>query len=136
MIRLALFLAALVTPAMAQEARRSFGPGDAATRITLRSTTDIAIFAPTVEGFLETRPTFAIDYEQWGSNDLYALTARDCAAGAPGADMVISSGVHQMVKLVNDGCAAPWRSAETGGDRLQPRAGAGRGGAAHTFRPA
>lgn len=114
MIRL-LILAALclAQPAMAQEATRSFGPEAATARLVLRTTTDIAILAPTVEAFVAAHPGQAVDFEQWGSNDLYDLTRRDCLAARRGADIVISSGVHQMVKLVNDGCATAWRSAAT-----------------------
>lgn len=99
--------------ALAQEAVQQFGPEGASRQITLRTTTDIAIFAPSVEAFLATRPGLALRYEQWGSNDLFDLTRRDCEAGTPGADIVISSGVHQMVKLVNDNCAASWTSPAT-----------------------
>mgnify|MGYP000091378802 FL=1 len=106
-------LAHSATPGTAQEAVRSFGPVEAETRLVLRTTTDIAIFAPTVEAFLATQAGLAIDFEQWGSNDLYAITMAECAGKAPKADIVISSGVHQMVRLVNDGCAAPYRSAQT-----------------------
>ena len=100
-------------PLRAQEAVQLFGPPAAPRQITLRTTTDIAILGPTVTAFLATRPELGLTYEQWGSNDLYALTAAECAARAPGADIVISSGVHQMVKLVNDNCAAHWTSPET-----------------------
>lgn len=112
---LATALATLLVPggASAQEAIRSFGPDTATTRLVLRTTTDIAVFAPTIDAFLAARPDLAIDYQQWGSNGLYALTAEECAAGRPGADIVISSGVHQLVKLVNDRCAAPWASVQT-----------------------
>ena len=65
------------------EAVQLFGPETAGRWITLRTTTDIAILEPTVTAFLDTRPDLAITYEQWGSNDLFALTAADCAAGAP-----------------------------------------------------
>lgn len=113
LLRLAALAASLGLPATGQEAVQHFGPPEAATRITLRTTTDIAAFAPTVEAFLATRPQLGLVYEQWGSNDLYDLTQADCAAGTAGADIVISSGVHQMVKLVNDGCATPWSSEAT-----------------------
>lgn len=114
MIRHALALAFLAAcPAAAQEAVARFGPAEADTEILLRTTTDIAIFGPTVAAFTAASPGVAVVFEQWGSNDLYELTARDCAAGGPRADVVISSGVQQMVRLVNDGCAASWRSAET-----------------------
>ncbi len=111
---LSLFLGlTLAAPLMAQEAVMTFGPVASPRRITLRTTTDIAIFTPAIEAFLASRPGLAVRYEQWGSNDLYDLTKRDCAAGAPGADIVISSGVHQIVKLVNDNCAASWSSPTT-----------------------
>lgn len=89
------------------EAIREFGEGP---QIVLRTTTDIGAMAPAVERFLATRPDLSVRYEQWGSNDLFALTAEECAAGTPGAHLVISSAVHHLVKLVNDRCAAPWVS--------------------------
>jgi iron(III) transport system substrate-binding protein len=95
---------------VAQEATKHFGPQDAAIEIRLRTTTDIEIFAPTVVDFLSKHPDFSVHYEQWGSNDLYEKTSNECASKTPSADIVISSAVHQMVKLVNDRCAAPWNS--------------------------
>lgn len=97
----------------AQEATRRFGPPDATATLTLRTTTDIDAMDTTIESFLATMPGLALVYEQWGSNDLHALTEAECLAGTPQADIVISSGVHQLVKLVNDRCAAPWFSPET-----------------------
>lgn len=113
MIAALVLLVHTAMPGSAQEAVRAFGRAGAGTRILLRTTTDIAIFAPTVEAFLATQPGLAIDFEQWGSNDLFAITMAECAVGAPQADIVISSGVHQMVRVVNDGCAAPYRSSQT-----------------------
>lgn len=113
MIRPLALALALAQPAAAQEAVRGFGPEDAASRIVLRTTTDIDILGPTVEAFIAARPGLAVRFEQWGSNDLYELTRQDCRAGEHGADIVISSGVHQMVKLVNDGCASEWHSPAT-----------------------
>ncbi|WP_010142418.1 ABC transporter substrate-binding protein [Oceanicola sp. S124] len=94
----------------APEAVRSFGAGR---EIVLRTTTDIDVMAPAIAQFLDSRPGLAIRYEQWGSNNLYDLTLAECASGQPGAGLVISSAVHHLVKLVNDGCAAPWVSAAT-----------------------
>lgn len=104
-----------MAPAAAQEieARAFYGPEDAGRHMVVRSTTDIAVFAPVVEAFLQTRPDLRVSYEQWGSNDLFALTAADCARGRAGADFVISSAVHHMVKLVNDACAQSHRSEQT-----------------------
>jgi len=113
MIRAVFLCLLLALPAQAQEARARFGaPGDSDPLI-LRTTTDIAVFGPTVRAFLNTRPDRAIVFEQWGSNDLYALSAAECAAGRPTADVIISSGVHQMIMLVNDRCAASWTSPAT-----------------------
>ncbi len=68
MIRLLtlLFSLALAAPLMAQEAVMTFGPVASPRRITLRTTTDIAIFTPAIEAFLATRPDLAVRYEQWG----------------------------------------------------------------------
>ncbi|MEJ2019149.1 MAG: hypothetical protein P8X51_12910 [Maritimibacter sp.] len=98
MIRVILILVALVTatPLAAQEATAQFGAATASHRITLRTTTDVAILAPTIEAFLAGRPDLGLDYEQWGSNDLYDLSqrgklalARHCQP-APGADLARS----------------------------------------------
>lgn len=99
-----------LAPGKAQEMVRVFGAAAPAQVLVLRSTTDISVFAPVVETFLSTRPSLQVRYEQWGSNELYRLTRRDCRDGRPGADVVISSGVHQMVKLVNEACALSYSS--------------------------
>jgi len=117
-VRICLLLAAVVLqsePPSAQEMTHLFGPEDAPRRLVVRSTTDTDIFAGVVEAFVEGRPGVSVLYEQWGSNDLYGLTTADCRSGDVGADVVISSGVHQMVKLVNDACAAKYQSALTRG---------------------
>ncbi|WGT50542.1 ABC transporter substrate-binding protein [Thioclava nitratireducens] len=95
------------------EAVRTFGPDQPAREITLRTTTDVNILAPAIKAFLDTQPGLAIRFEQWGSNDLYDISEADCAKGKPGAELVISSGVQHVVKLVNDNCAATWISPET-----------------------
>jgi len=96
--------------AAAQEMVEDFGVETAGQSLVLRSTTDIAIFGPVVETFLQSRPDVRVRYEQWGSNELYRLTRADCRDGAAGADIVISSAVHQMVQLVNEACASSYRS--------------------------
>ncbi|MFT4794781.1 MAG: ABC-type Fe3+ transport system substrate-binding protein [Paracoccaceae bacterium] len=113
MIWALLIMLLLAAPVRAQELTRVFGPADAPARIVLRSTTDLAVMAPVIARFLTTRPDLRLDYEQWGSNDLFALGVADCAAGRAGADLLISSAVHHMVRLVNDGCAAVHVSAHT-----------------------
>lgn len=100
-------------PVKAQELVERFGDDDAADSLVIRSTTDIAIFAPVLEAFLADQPDLRIVYEQWGSNDLYDLSRRECRDGSPEADVVISSGVHQMVQLVNEACGHSHTSRET-----------------------
>lgn len=103
-------LAAASGRSQAQEMVAEFGAANAARSLVLRSTTDIAVFGPVVEAFLARRSDVAVLYEQWGSNDLYRLTKEECQAGRPAADVVISSGVHQMVRLVNEACADTYAS--------------------------
>lgn len=114
----ALFMLALLlaTPAFADplpEAERSYGPADATQHLLVRSTTDIKLFDSILNIFAALNPDLRIDYEQWGSNDLYEIGARACAGNALAADLVINSSVDQQVKLVNDGCAQPYSSAAT-----------------------
>lgn len=102
----------LVAPIAAQEPEdvAHYGPVGAARHLVLRGTTDIALFAPVLEGFAAIRPGLRLRYEQWGSNDLYQTAAAACARGTAPADMLISSAVDLQVRLVNDGCALPYRS--------------------------
>jgi iron(III) transport system substrate-binding protein len=97
----------------APEDVRYYGPIEAATRLLVRGTTDIALFDPVLKLFAATQPDLRIDYEQWGSNDLYDLAVAGCSGKAEAADLLISSSVDQQVKLVNDGCAQSHRSAAT-----------------------
>ncbi|MFZ3584066.1 ABC transporter substrate-binding protein [Loktanella sp. DJP18] len=112
MTRLFALLLAMAGPATAQEAVTTFQAGDVlpATVLAVRSTTDIDVFAPVLDAFVSANPTVAVRYEQWGSNALYAVTRQACDAGQGSIDAVISSGVHQMVDLVNRACAQPYVS--------------------------
>lgn len=97
-------------PALPQEAVATYGSGAGVTALLVRGTTDIAAFGPVLDTFAATRPGLAITYEQWGSNDLYRITDDACRNDAAAADLIVSSAVDQQVKLVNDGCAQPFRS--------------------------
>lgn len=115
MNRLVALLICIWQPLAAQtpELTAELGPADATYVALLRSTTDLAALGAVIDAYLETRPDTRVVYEQWGSNDLYRLTAGDCASGNAGADLVISSAVHHMVDLVNQGCATTYASDET-----------------------
>lgn len=112
-LALAMLLIAPGAAGRAQELTARFGPDDAASRMLVRSTTDLAAIGPVIDRFVQARPGLRVTYEQWGSNDLYDLAEAACVGRAPAADLVISSAVHQMVRLVNDGCAAAHASAQT-----------------------
>ena len=115
MIRHLVLLAALclAPPAVAQEAVTEFGAGQ--TRMTVRSTTDIAVIRPVMEQFAAANPDLVVGYEQWGSNNLFDDARAACAGQGTGADVVISSGVQHLVWLVNADCARPYRSELTAG---------------------
>lgn len=100
-------------PASAQEISDRLGPAEAERELVLRSTTDLDVLRPVLEGFLATRPGVAIRYEQWLSNNLYRLALAECDAGDSGADLVLSSAVQHMVELVNRGCAYSHVSEQT-----------------------
>lgn len=97
--------------AQAQEATTVFGSG--ATAMLVRSTTDIGIIAPVMERFTQQNPDLTVAYEQWGSNDLFAMARSACETGTGASDVVWSSAVQQMVWLVNAACATPYLSGRT-----------------------
>ncbi|WP_417691341.1 ABC transporter substrate-binding protein [Roseibium sp.] len=103
----------LVGHAGAQEAVSFYGEERIGRQLLIRSTTDISIFGPVLEAFAAETPGVFVRYEQWGSNELFRQTLKACREEGAVADVVISSGVHQMVKLVNDACAQSYRSSRT-----------------------
>ncbi|WP_424933461.1 ABC transporter substrate-binding protein [Amaricoccus macauensis] len=102
---LAVWLAQAAFAQPGPEHVRRFGWQEAALEVTVRGTTDLDLFAGVLEAFVADSPDIAVVYEQWGSNDLDALTRQDCRKRISSADLVISSAVDLQVKLVNDGCA-------------------------------
>ena len=97
------------------EATILVGLGTAETRLTVLGTTDAAVFQPALEAFVAATPGIAVRYEQWGSNDLFALGRAMCRGEMPAVDLIVNSAADQQVKLVNDGCARPHAPAEPPG---------------------
>jgi iron(III) transport system substrate-binding protein len=121
--RAAVLLAVAAQAAAAQpapEAVARYGFEDAGARLLVRGTTDIPLFEPVMLAFAATVPGLGIDYEQWASNDLYLLAEAACRGEGRPADLLVSTAIDQQLKLVNDGCAQPHRSALT--DALPPSA--------------
>lgn len=112
-VALALLLPGAAVAQPAPEAVEAFGRPEAPLDLLVRGTTDLALFSRVLAAFAAENPDIAITYEQWGSNDLHAVSLAECRSEALGADLVISSAVDLQVKLVNDGCARPHRSALT-----------------------
>ena len=114
---LLLALALLAAPARAAdpgpEAVAQFGFEGAPGTMTVRGTTDVALFAPLLRAFAESVPELGIRYEQWSSTSLAEAAAAACRGEGTPADLVISSAADLQVKLVNDGCAQPHRSVLT-----------------------
>jgi len=107
------FVIATAAAAAEPEAIRTYGLPNATSEVVVRSTTDIGLFEPVLLAFIDKYPQTTVLYEQWASNDLFITSQTACQRGTDAADLVISSSVDQQVKLVNDGCAQPHRSAIT-----------------------
>ena len=63
-----------------------------------------------LEAFTGSFPDVKVAYESWNTNDLFALAQAACEAATPDVDLLMSSAVDTLVKLVNDGCAQPHSS--------------------------
>ena len=108
-------LPCLVGQALAQEPEEVavFGRNDAPVSIDVRGATDVAVIGPVLEAFTEAFPDVQVTFEAWNTNELYAVAEAACRSAAPDVDLLMSSAVDHLVKLVNDGCAQPHRSALT-----------------------
>lgn len=115
----ALLLAAVLSlapPAWSQqraEAVATFGDERAVHRLVMQAATDLVFMAPLLQAFVTEWPEIHVTFEAWNSNELYQAAAAACRGETPPVDLVMSSAVDQQVKLVNDGCAQPYRSLAT-----------------------
>lgn len=101
----AIIVMALLGLAPAHAAETVFAaPRQATAKLTIASTTDLAIFAPIVRAFQLQWPGVAITYDEVTTNELNARVAGACDSGRFVADLVISSSIDQQLKLINDGC--------------------------------
>ncbi|MCM2293900.1 ABC transporter substrate-binding protein [Allorhizobium sp. BGMRC 0089] len=107
---------ALAAGAQAAEGDREIFPALGApqsARLVIHAATDLEAMRPLVRDFQETAPGIAVELRDFVTNDLFADVANACATGRDSADIILSSSVDQLVRLANDGCAVPHRSAET-----------------------
>ncbi|MFT3820426.1 MAG: ABC transporter substrate-binding protein [Rubrivivax sp.] len=79
----------------------------AARRVRVLSTTEVAAVQPLIRAFERVNPAFRVDYRQLGSAE---LTRAFLADGGGSADVVWSSAMDLQTKLVNDGQALRYES--------------------------
>lgn len=79
--------------------------------VTIYSTTDTAAFAPVIADFKAVQPDVDIHYVELDAHPLNERYLAETASGHDKADILLSAAMDLQVKLVNDGYAAPHRSA-------------------------
>ncbi len=99
----ALLLAA--SPAGAAETTRFPAVDSESLTLVLHAATDVEAMRPLIRDFQDTEPHVAVAYTEYVTGELFSRMQAVCR-GAGGVDLVLSSSVDQLVKLVNDGCAA------------------------------
>ena len=85
------------------EDRQLFNAGAGGAKLRVISSTDTALFAPFIEGFIVENPLISIEYLVSGTADIHARVR----ATPDAFDVVISSAMDLQLKLANDGFALP-----------------------------
>ncbi len=112
-VTVALLCVPTISAAQEKVAQISAPGAETQVELVLRSTTDIDVLQPIIEAFVAQNRRISVIYEQWGSNALFENSLAACAGDMSSADAVFSSGVHQMIDLVNRACASAYRSEQT-----------------------
>ena len=81
-------------------------------KVVVYAATDRDVIQPIIDAFEAQHPGIRVDYQDMNSSDLYRRVVAEAAHGG-GVDVVWSSAMDLQVKLVNDGYAQRYRSAET-----------------------
>ena len=85
-------------------------PGGQQTVLSVHGATDLSAMEPLIRDFQVLAPNVTIEYSEYVTNDLFNLASTECNAKQGTMDLVLSSSVDQLVKLVNDGCGTSYRS--------------------------
>jgi iron(III) transport system substrate-binding protein len=88
-------------------------PGSQETVLRVHGATDLSAMEPLIRDFQQLDPNVTIEYTEYVTNDLFNLASAECNSMQGSMDLVLSSSVDQLVKLVNDGCAVSYRSPMT-----------------------
>lgn len=99
--------------AQARELTRFAAPGGQQSVISIHAATDLAAMEPLIRDFQAANPSVRIDYFEYLTNELFTAAEAECKAGHSTMDLVLSSSVDQLIRLVNEGCAVDHQSAET-----------------------
>lgn len=99
----------------AGDVRRVPAPGTEHEVIRIRAATDLAAMEPLIRDFQNLRPDVAVEYHEGQTVDLFAQAQSECRTRDNSADLLISSSTDQLVRLANDGCAAPAPTAVASG---------------------
>ena len=81
-------------------------------KLSIYGTTDAAEAGAMLEAFRREYPFIALEYADQNSTELYNKFVAEAAANSGTADLLWSSAMDLQVKLVNDGYAQPYESAE------------------------
>ena len=81
-------------------------------RVVVYAATDQAVVQPVIDDFEALHPGIRVEYHDMNSTELYQRFLSESEAGGK-ADVVWSSSMDLQVKLVNDGHAQAYRSAQT-----------------------
>ncbi len=110
-MRFAAIMLLLMLAACSRFLPQNSGAESRPTELTIYSTTDTSLFKPVIEEFNRLHPNIRVRYVEMEAEPLYRQFLAETAAGKPEADLLLSSAMDLQVKLVNDGFAAPYRSA-------------------------
>jgi iron(III) transport system substrate-binding protein len=81
--------------------------------LSIHAATDRPAMEPLIRDFQLLNPNTRVEFVEYVTNDLFAAASKACQDGQALGDVLLSSGVDQLVKLANDGCAGSVRSPET-----------------------
>lgn len=111
---IALMMAAPLTAVAAEGMTSSFpAAGRETGRLRIIGAMDTTAILPLITGFQARNPGISVEYSDYVTNDLYEEADAACRRGEAIADILVSSSVDHLVRLVNDGCARPHRSSLT-----------------------
>lgn len=97
----------------AAEVTRFPANGEETAVLGVHGSTDLIAMEPIIRDFQALSPGVTVVYSEYLTSELEEAARRDCDRQGGSMDVLLSSAVDQLVKLVNDGCARPHRSAET-----------------------